>query len=130
MQLNKVYKHLKPLAIIAAVMLALDMVYLALIGGPVFGPMIRNIQQGRKMQIKLFPASLVYIVMVAGLYYFIIEPRRSIVDAALLGALVYLVYDLTNKATLTGYTWKAVILDGVWGALLFATTAYIVYYFL
>lgn len=123
-------KHGKHLVVIAGVMLIMDMIYLKLIGGPIFTPMIRQIQGGRPMRLQVFPAALVYLVMVAGLYYFIIKDHRSIVDAALLGMLVYLVYDLTNKATLTGYTWTAVMLDGVWGGILFALTTSIVYYLL
>lgn len=123
-----VKKHGKPLALIAIVMLVMDIIYLMAIGGPVFAPMIRQIQGGRPMRIRYGAASLVYLVMVLGLYYFIIRERRSAWDAALLGALVYLVYDLTNKATLTGYSWTAVVLDGAWGAVLFAVTTMIVYY--
>lgn len=125
---NTLKKHGKSLAIIAVVMLLLDLIYLNLIGGPVFGPMVRNIQGGRSMKLKYGAAALVYVVMVLGLHYFIIRENRPIVDAALLGALVYLVYDLTNMATLTGYTWTAVMLDGMWGALLFSATTAVVYY--
>lgn len=122
--------HGKPLALIAVVMLLMDYIYLSMIGGPVFGPMVQRIQRGQPMRLRYDAAALVYVVMVAGLYYFIIRQRRSIWEAAALGALVYLVYDLTNMATLTGYTWTAVAIDGAWGAILFALTTGIVYYFI
>jgi len=90
--------------------------------------MVKNIQCGKSLQLKIWPAVLVYVVMIAGLYYFVIRHNGSIWDAAALGLLVYLVYDLTNMATLTGYKWLAVILDGIWGGILFGTTTALTYY--
>lgn len=121
-------KHVKPLAIMVVVMLLLDIIYLYLIGGPVFAPMIKNIQRGTTMTLLYAPAVLVYIVMLIGLYHFVVKNRRPIWEAVLLGLLVYLVYDLTNKATLSGYTWTAVVLDGLWGGVLFGVTTAVTYY--
>ena len=121
-------KYIKQLAVMAIVMLLLDIVYLSTIGAHVFSPMIKTIQCGTPLQLKLLPAALVYIVMISGLYYFIIRHNRSVLEAAFLGLLVYLVYDLTNIAILSNYLWSAVILDGLWGGILFAITTALTYY--
>jgi len=36
---------------------------------------------------------------------------------------VYGVYNLTNMATLPGYRWQMVLIDTLWGAILFAVFA-------
>ena len=65
--------------------------------------------------------------MVFGLYYFIVKDKKPVLDAFLLGLLVYGVYDLTNLGTLTNWTIKMTIMDSLWGASLFAITTYVVY---
>jgi uncharacterized membrane protein len=42
---------------------------------------------------------------------------------ALFGALAYGTYDLTNLATLKGYTWQVAAVDIVWGTVLTGTVA-------
>ena len=65
--------------------------------------------------------------MVFGLYYFIIKDKKPILDAFLLGLLVYGVYDLTNLGTLSNWTIKMTVMDTLWGASLFALTTFIAY---
>jgi uncharacterized membrane protein len=76
---------------------------------------------------NLTSAILCYFFLVFGLYYFIIKDRRPIIDAFLLGLVIYMVYETTNKAIFKNWTWLTVLLDGVWGGVLFATTTYITY---
>ena len=38
-----------------------------------------------------------------------------------------MVYETTNKAILKKWTWFTVLLDGIWGGILFATTTFIIY---
>jgi uncharacterized membrane protein len=47
---------------------------------------------------------------------------------ALFGGLMYAFYDLTNMATLRGWSWHFVALDIVWGAFLVGVTSVIMYY--
>ena len=57
--------------------------------------------------------------------YFLVKENKPITDAFLLGVLVYGVYDLTNMATIKEWTWNTVLLDSVWGGILFTSTYYI-----
>ncbi len=61
-----------------------------------------------------------------GLNYFIIKPKRSISDAFLLGLVIYGVYETTNWAIFNKWSVKSVIIDTLWGGILFASTAFIV----
>ena len=51
-------------------------------------------------------AVMAYILLVIGLYYFIIKERKNLIYAFLFGLFVYGVYDLTNYATLTNWIWN------------------------
>lgn len=106
-------------------MTILDYLYLSNVGG-FFNKMINNIQ-GSDLKLDLLPAILCYFTLVFGLYYFIIRRNESILNAMLLGWIIYLVYELTNKAIIKNWSWMAVIIDGVWGGLLFGLTTFITY---
>jgi uncharacterized membrane protein len=78
------------------------------------------------MQIRLGGAAMVYLFLTVGLYYFIIRHRRSAWDAGLLGLVIYGTFDFTNYAILKNYDIAIAIMDTMWGAILFATTTFIV----
>lgn len=49
-----------------------------------------------------------------------LSPLESFWKGALFGAIVYGVYNLTNMATLPGYSWKMVAVDTLWGVVVFS----------
>lgn len=67
-----------------------------------------------------------YLLLVAGLYYFIILPKRPPLDAFYLGIFVYGVYDTTNLATFDKWRPELALVDTLWGGTLFATTTYVI----
>lgn len=113
------------LSIAIITMLLLDSIYIYLTR-TIYGDMIRAIQ-GSDLKIKLIPTLLVYVFLVGGLYYFILLPKRPIMDAFILGLVIYAVFDLTNLAILDKWTYNVVIMDSLWGASLFAMTTFITY---
>jgi uncharacterized membrane protein len=106
--------------------LALDSVYLSTIGGPLFATMVRNIQK-EDMKIDIYGVLGSYILIILVLYKFIIMDRRSPNDAFILGLCVYGIYEFTNIAIFKNYKWIAVIVDTLWGGILFYTATYITY---
>lgn len=76
------------------------------------------------------PAALFYLVYIAGLVWFAVRPGLAIADpteilagvpltvlnGALLGALAYATYDLTNQATLKQWSAQVTAIDIAWGA--------------
>lgn len=115
----------KKLILTAIVLSVIDMAYLKLIGGH-FNSLVKSIQ-GSKLSLQIVPAVLAYITLIFSLYYFIIRENRKVTDAMLLGWSIYLVYDFTNKAIFDKWTWETVLLDGVWGGVLYGLTTFIVY---
>jgi uncharacterized membrane protein len=117
-----------PLLIVSAIVfVVLDSIYLNLIKGH-FSALIKNIQ-GSPLVLNMrsyVSIAVCYIFLITGLNYFIIKPNRSIQDAFLLGLVIYGVYETTNYALFKKWTLFTVIVDTLWGGILFALTTYIV----
>jgi uncharacterized membrane protein len=116
---------LKNILISALVMLLLDFIYLATFS-KFFNGLVRSIQ-GTNIKFKALGAVICYVLLIAGLNYFIIDQRKSILDAFLLGIVIYGVYESTNYALLNKWNLQAMALDTLWGGILFATTTKAVY---
>ena len=104
---------------------ALDALYLNYSGG-FFNEVIKNIQ-GSDLKLKIYPTILCYVFLVFALNYFIISKNASTDDAFLLGLSIYAVYEFTNFAIIDKWPVKAVIMDTLWGGILFYLTTYLTY---
>lgn len=109
----------------AIIFVILDGTYLNLIKG-YFNKQIKSIQ-GSDIQMNIAATGLVYVVLIYGLNYFIIRKNKSAKEAAILGFFVYAVYELTNYALFKNWSVLTVIIDTLWGAVLFGLTTAIVY---
>ena len=89
--------------------------------------MINNIQ-GKSGNIKMTSAVACYILLVLGLNYFILEPakkskkplKQSVLDAFILGLVIYGVYETTSHALFDKWDVKPLIYDSILGGCLFA----------
>ena len=108
----------------AIVFISIDFVYLNLIKG-YFENQIKKVQ-GSAVKFNLLGAALCYIFLIFGINYFIIKPRKSVNDAFLLGLVIYGVYETTNYALLRNWSIITVIMDTLWGGILFALTTFII----
>jgi uncharacterized membrane protein len=112
------------LVISAITFLVLDFLYLNFIKD-YFSNQIKLIQ-GSPIQMNYLATFLCYIFLIFGINYFIIGPNRSIKDAFLLGIVIYGVFETTSKALFAKWSWITVIIDTLWGGILFALTTYII----
>ena len=108
----------------AIVLVVIDFVYLNVIKD-YFSSQIQRVQNS-PMKINYLGAAICYILLIFGINYFIIKPHKSVSDAFLLGIIIYGVYETTNYATLKNWSILTVIIDTLWGGLLFASTTYLV----
>ena len=108
----------------AIIFITTDFVYLNVIKD-YFLNQIKQVQ-GSEPKVNFLGVALCYIFLVAGINYFIIKPHKSVNDAFLLGIVIYGVYETTNYALLKNWSIFTVIIDTLWGGLLFAFTTYIV----
>ena len=111
------------LIVIGILLLSLDSIYLYAFKD-LFLKQIISVQK-TALKINMVAAALCYLLLIIGLYYFIIKPKLSIMHAFFLGILIYGVYETTNMAIFKNWTWKMTAIDTLWGGILFATTTYI-----
>jgi uncharacterized membrane protein len=90
-----------------------------------FNRQIKSVQ-GSDIQINIIASGIVYIFLIFGLSYFIIQKNRSVKDAFILGLVIYAVYDFTNVALLKNWKVSTAILDTLWGGILFGSTTFCV----
>ena len=114
----------KTILYIAILLVAIDSIYLNGIKD-YFNTQIKSVQ-GSQIQINFLGAILCYVLLSFGLYYFIVNPNKSIKDAFLLGIVIYGVYETTNYTLFKNWSMKTVFIDTLWGGLLFAMTTYII----
>ena len=109
----------------AIIFVILDGIYLNLIK-TYFNNQIKVIQ-GTPVKIKYISVAITYIFLIFGLNYFIIQKHKSVKDAALLGLIIYAVYEFTNLSLFQNWSILTVIMDTLWGSILFGLTTAIVY---
>lgn len=79
-------------------------------------------------------AGLFYLLFIAGVVVFVVAPalqagswKTALVLGALFGLVTYATYDLTNLATLKGWSPLVTAVDIAWGAVLTSTSAIVGY---
>ena len=106
------------------VFLLLDGIYLYSIRN-YFNDQVKSIQ-GSPIRLNSIGTILTYVFLLFGLNYFILYPKKSIKDAFLFGLVVYAVYEFTNYSLFSGWKLSTVLMDTLWGGILFSLTTYIV----
>jgi len=109
----------------AIILIVIDSVYLNLMKG-YFENQVKKVQ-GTNIKLNFVGAAICYIFLVVGLNYFIIKPHKSVQDAFLLGLVIYGVYETTNLALFSNWSILTVLIDTLWGGLLFGITTAIIY---
>ena len=114
---------IKLLFVSALILVVIDFIYLSSMKNYFSNQVIIIQETPFKMNI---PATILcYIILVFGFNYFIVKPKREILDAFLLGILIYGVFETTNKGLFSNWKWTTVIMDTLWGGILFALTLFI-----
>lgn len=108
------------------VFLMLDGFFLTFVASPIFRVQIADVQSS-PMKVNLVGVILCYGFLIFGLHYFIISKRRPVLDAFLFGLVVYGVYETTTLAVLKNWRIETVLMDTLWGGVLFALTAFLTY---
>lgn len=117
--------NIKEIILSGILFVVIDAVYLGLVSN-FFNKMIKRIQ-GNKINFRLEGAILCYIFLIFGLNHFIISKNKSPFEAALFGWVIYGVYDATNYAIFDKWSKQALIMDTVWGGILFYATTFLTY---
>jgi len=121
--MSNFYNRVK-MIVSAIVFVTLDSIYLNFIKD-YFSKQIEFIQK-TPIKINFLATLLSYLFLIFSINYFIIQPNRSIQDAFLLGLVIYGVFETTNMALFAKWSWTTVIIDTLWGGILFALTTTII----
>lgn len=111
------------LLITAIVFVIIDGIFLTMMK-PYFENQVKLVQ-GSALKVNITATILCYVFLIFGIYYFIIQPNKSVQDAFLFGIVIYAVYETTSRALLTKWKWSTVFIDTLWGGILFALTAWV-----
>lgn len=113
----------KALIISGTILLVLDLTYLFVFKDFML-PILYKVQKA-EVKVNLKSALACYIILVSGLYYFIIKKNAPPKDAFLLGVLINGVYETTNYAFFKDWSPLLVFIDTLWGGILLMTTTII-----
>jgi uncharacterized membrane protein len=108
----------------AAAFGALDALWLGWAGPNFYRPRLGDLLAD---SFRMAPALVFYAAYVAAIVWFAVRPGltagvgAAVLNGALLGAICYATYDLTNQATLRHWSTAVTVADIAWGA--FATAA-------
>jgi uncharacterized membrane protein len=118
-------------AIALVLFAALDIIWLSIMGPALYRPTLGDILAPA---VRMGPALAFYLMYPVGLVVFAILPAvksDSLATALMLGALLcavtYATYDLTNYATLRNWTLQLTMLDIAYGALMGAVVSGVTY---
>jgi len=104
------------------VLLAIDSIYLYSMKNH-YSDLITKIQ-GKGITMRKVPTLFVYLLLYLGWYNFIfinkskMTQKELLLNAFILGLVIYGVYELTNYAIIDDWTLKTVLIDTVWGGIL------------
>lgn len=112
--------------VILILVLLIDLCYLSIVQSTML-KVIKNIQN-KPLKIKWTYFILCYLIISFTIYYFVIKERKSILYSFILGFCIYGIYETTNMTILTNWKQNVVILDTIWGGVLFSLVNYIYNY--
>ncbi|RYG15316.1 MAG: DUF2177 family protein [Caulobacteraceae bacterium] len=111
----------------AIAMLALDVVWLTLMGDRLYRPVLGDWMRSRA---DLGAAGAFYFIFLFGLTFLAVVPAlneqswsRAAINGAVFGFVAYATYDLTNQATLTRWSLHITLIDMAWGTFISVVTA-------
>ena len=106
--------------VIAVTALAMDAVWLTF-RNDYHQTLFRSIQHSALIP-RMFPAIGIYLLIPAVLTLYAVQAshtvQESILKGAVIGAILYGFYELTNYATFTNWTLSMVVSDTLWGTVL------------
>jgi uncharacterized membrane protein len=123
-------RHVIAYVVVALVFCALDSVWLGVLAMDFYRERIGSLLLAEP---NVLAAAVFYVFYIAGVIIFAVAPAlahspdgaamRALLRGALLGLLAYMTYDLTNMATLRGWSWTIAAVDMAWGMFVTAVAA-------
>lgn len=113
----------KSYTLFSLIFIMIDSLYLSSFAS-FFNLQVLSVQKS-PIKLNMLSTFLCYIFLTTGIYYFAIYKNLSLLECAFLGAFVYGVFETTSHAIFNNWNWNTVIIDTIWGAILFSLTVFI-----
>ena len=117
-------EYIKLYLISATSFLVLDSIWLGLIAPKFYKTYIGHVMAKNA---NLFAAGLFYVIFIAGLVFFVVEPAvkeaswlTALTRGAFFGLVTYGTYDLTSQAVIKDWPWLVTGVDLLWGTFITA----------
>ncbi len=117
---------IKILLIILLIFLIIDIPMITYFNKKMYQIQFNRINNGL-MNVNLrtyISAGICYLLLVFGIYHFAVK-QNSILNGAILGLIIYGIYNTTNLATINNYGVKESIVDTIWGTILCSIITYL-----
>lgn len=115
-----------------AVFIVVDLIWLGFIAKDLYQKEIGHLMA---KSVNWWAAIIFYLIYLAGLVYFVINPAvvakdwlLALKNGLLFGFITYATYDLTNLATLSAWPLRITLIDLAWGSFLGASISTITYW--
>ena len=122
---------MKMYLISTGIFLCIDAIWLEFIARGIYAKYLGYIMA---KNIVWWAAGVFYLIFMAGLLFFVIEPsvrtqsiRYALAAGAFFGFVAYATYDLTNLATIEGWPLFVTVIDLIWGAFVASSTSVLSY---
>ncbi|HPQ46039.1 MAG TPA: DUF2177 family protein [Clostridia bacterium] len=123
--------YLVQFAVAFAVFMIIDFIWLVFVAAKLYN---RELGALKKKKINWTAAILFYVLYIAGLVFFVLNPALSgkglgfaAYGGAIFGLVAYATYDLTNLATLEGFPSRIAVIDLIWGTFVTCCTSVVAF---
>jgi|TARA_Y100000389_G_C17466110_1_gene525707 uncharacterized membrane protein len=116
-------KLIKEYLLFSLIFTLIDAVYLYSASNH-FNKQLKKIQSS-PLSLKPFSTLLCYIALTTGIFYFGIMKNLTVKEMFFLGIFVYGVYETTNHAIFKKWQWNTVLMDTLWGGILFSLSVFV-----
>lgn len=128
MNINEIFnlETAKLLLIILVIFLIIDVPMITYFNSEMYQIQFNRINNGQMIvnYRTYISAGICYTLLVFGIYHFAVK-QNSIMNGAIMGLLIYGIYNTTNLATINNYGIKESIVDTLWGTILCTIISFI-----
>ncbi len=130
-KINNTDTFFKLLGLVAFLAVTIDFFWIQLVMKDQYNKMIPDIQND-SMIVRILPTLLSYVTIVLSIFLFALPKvsreyrlKDSLLYGGALGMLMYGMFAFTNYAVINKWTFKVVMLDVVWGFILYSIVTYL-----
>ena len=116
---NEISKAIPKIFVILFMFMILDAIYISFTYGLLFERILQKINNTNKVKIKYWAAIIFYFITAVGFYFFLEKDRKPLYYSFLFGLFIYFFYEITNYTIIESWTLQTVVIDSLWGGVLF-----------